>query len=497
VNESQTLDFKRISDKHKKIIETICAFANTEGGIIAIGVEDIKAQTAQNSGRLSKENAKSAPQVLGNPRLFGIEENPEGFDDLQRQVMQRFEPPISGLHWVRLPCTLHNGAPGHVVMLRVEQSAQVHSVVGDGTWTRMGTSNREMSASEISELAYRRGTRSATNETVPISLALLDTDVWRRFVAARGLRSGSFAEQLEKIGLAQRAGSEMLPTRAAVLLFAEEPGSLLAAHESRADVRVFVFDGKAAVPSATPNYRKPPKTVRGALIEQIDRTVRLVLDELAQGVTLSSSGFRAKHAYPERVVKEAIVNAIIHRDYRLNRDILIRIFDDRIEVESPGSFPGNITPDNIARSGSKPRNPLVTVNLREFPDPPNIDAGEGVKAMFAEMDAAKLYPPQYRQNKEAAVENVVLTLFNLARPTAWDEVSHWLDTHGTIGNSQLRRIAKVEVTEASRMLRDWVAQGLLVALAWRGRRNAAYRKPDTKPEGGLFADEVANKPVNE
>jgi ATP-dependent DNA helicase RecG len=49
------------------------------------------------------------------------------------------------------------------------------------------------------------------------------------------------------------------------------------------------------------------------------------------------------------VVKEAIVNAIIHRDYRLNRDIFVRIFDDRIEVESPGVFPGNITPANIAR----------------------------------------------------------------------------------------------------------------------------------------------------
>jgi ATP-dependent DNA helicase RecG len=477
-SESLTLDFKRVGGKVTRIIETVCAFANTEGGVVAIGIGDVK-------------DLKLG--ALPTTRLYGVEENPEWFDDLQREMMKRFEPALGGLHWVRLPCTLNNGKAGHIVLLRVEKSAQVHSVVGNGTWLRMHSSNREMNALEITNLAYRRGTRSATSEAIPVSLALLETDIWRRFTASRGRLTGTFAEQLEKIGLALRVGSELVPNRAAVLLFAEEPGSLLAAHDSRADVRVFVIDGKAAIASATPNYRKPPKTVRGALIDQIDRTVRLVLDELAQGVTLSSSGFRAKHAYPERVVKEAIVNAVIHRDYRLNRDIFIRIFDDRIEVESPGSFPGTITPDNIVRSGSNPRNPLVAGNLREFPDPPNIDAGEGVKAMFAEMDLAKLYPPQYRQNKEAAVEHVTLILFNMARPSAWDEVSHWLDTNRSIVNQQLRQIAKVDVTEASRMLRDWVAQGLLVALEDRGRKNAAYRKPDDSANGDLFADGIANK----
>ncbi|MBK8113654.1 MAG: hypothetical protein IPK44_03460 [Candidatus Accumulibacter sp.] len=205
------------------------------------------------------------------------------------------------------------------------------------------------------------------SETVPIALDLLETDTWRTFVAARGLRSGDFPDQLMRIGLAARAGGEVLPTRAAVLLFADEPGGLLASYDTRADIRVMVYDGKAAVPGATPNLRKAPKTARGPLIEQIDIAVRMVLDELAQGLTLSGSGFKARHVYPERVVKEAIVNAVIHRDYRLNRDIFIRILDDRIEVESPGVFPGHITEANIARAGSKARNPLLAQSLREFP----------------------------------------------------------------------------------------------------------------------------------
>lgn len=465
--ESRTLDFKRISAKHSRLYETLCAFANTDGGVIAIGIGDAKALSPGDKPR---------------SRLFGIEENPEGFDDLQRNLLTRFVPPPDGLHWLRLPCTLANGQAGHVVLLRVQKSEHIHSLAGGGTWTRMDASNRQMSAAEIAELAYRRGVRSAAAETVPIRLDLLQTDTWRTFVAARGLRTGSFAEQLQRIGLADEVDGELRPTRAAVLLFAEEPGSLLAAHGTRADVRVMVYDGKQALPGATPNLRKPGKTVRGPLVRQIDDAVKLVLDELAAGLTLAGSGFKTRHVYPERVVKEAIVNAVIHRDYRLNRDIFIRIFDDRIEVESPGLLPGRITPNNIATAGSKARNLLLTQNLREFPVAPNIDAGEGVKMMFAEMATAKLYPPQYRQNPDAAVETVTVTLFNLERPSAWDEVSDWIDREGSIQNAKLCEIAKVDTLKASRMLVAWRDQGLLVPLPGRAKRNMAYTKP-TKDDG--------------
>ena len=79
-HESRTLDFKRISAKHGRMIETICAFANTAGGIVAIGVADVK---------------DLKPGAKPETRLFAVEENLEAFDDLRRQVMQRFAPPLS------------------------------------------------------------------------------------------------------------------------------------------------------------------------------------------------------------------------------------------------------------------------------------------------------------------------------------------------------------------------------------------------------------------
>ncbi len=476
-SESRTLDFKRIGAKHTKLIETICAFANSEGGVLAIGVADAK------EGR---------PNSVPQSRLYGIEENPEAFDDFRRLVMTRFTPPIDRLHWLRLPCTRDDGSARHVVLLRVEKSAQVHSVVHSGTFTRMDASNRQMSASEIADLHYRRGTRSATAEAVPVPLELLETETLRRFTAARGLRHGSGTEQLQRIGLLQKVDVDWLPTRAAVLLFADEPGSLLAAHDCRADLRVLVYDGKQAMPGATPNLRKPPRTIRGPLIEQIDAAVRVVLDELTRGITLSSSGFKGRHVYPERVVKEAIVNAVIHRDYRLNRDIFVRIFDDRIEIESPGAFPGSITAATIGKAGSFPRNSLLAQNLREFPAAPNIDAGEGVPMMFAEMRQANLYPPQYRQNAGGAVEGVTVTLLNQSRPSAWDEVSDWVDRHGSIANADVVRIAGVDTLKASKMLRAWCDDGLLEPLPGRGKRNMAYAKSMQDTQDPLFSGAEEN-----
>ena len=470
--ESKTLEFKRLgSGKVAKMLETICAFANTEGGWLAVGIADMK-----------EVKSPDKPQQ----RLWGLQENAEAIDELQRKCRTQFNPPIETISFYRLPCTLRDGSVGHVALVRVGKSERVHSVVDGGTWTRGDATNRQLAASEITDLSYRRGERSAESEPVAVPISLLETSTWRTFVSSRGMRAGSAAEQLQRIGLAEAvrsaAGDEIQPRRAAVLLFAEEPGSLLAAFGTRADIRLMVYAGKEVGSGATPNLRRQPKTFRGPLIEQIDAAVRDVLDELAQGLTLASSGFKTRHKYPERVVKEAIVNAVIHRDYRLNRDIVIRIFDDRITVESPGTLPGTITPANIERARSKARNPLVAQNLREFPIPPNIDDGEGVRMMFGEMAAAHLYPPQYRQTVEAAIEGVAVTLLNEERPPAWVEVSDWIDRNGPIANADVCRIARVDTLRASKMLRGWVDRGLLEPLPGRARSNAAYRKPTQAQE---------------
>ena len=145
-------------------------------------------------------------------------------------------------------------------------------------------------------------------------------------------------------------------------------------------------------------------------------------------------------------------------------------------------LPGAITSANIQYARSKARNPLIAQNLREFAVPPNIDDGGGGRMMFGEMAAAKLYPPQYRQNTETAVETLSLTLFNEARPAIWTEVNDWVERNGPIANAAVCRIASVDTLKASKMLRAWVDRGLLEPLPGRVRSNAAYRRPSQADE---------------
>jgi ATP-dependent DNA helicase RecG len=205
-SESKKLDFKRLgAGKVGKMLETICAFTNTEGGLLVVGVADPK------EAKLGDKPSQ---------RLWGLQENPEAFDELQRKCRTHFNPSIM-LSFHRLPCTLRDGSAGHVALLLVGRSAKVHSVVDGGTWSRGDASNRQLSATEITDLSYRRGERSAESEPVPVPLTLLETNAWRSFLGQRALRSGSMAEQLQRVGLAEvvkgPSGEEVQPRRSAAV----------------------------------------------------------------------------------------------------------------------------------------------------------------------------------------------------------------------------------------------------------------------------------------
>lgn len=476
-SEQENLETKRVSGKMvSKALETICAFANTQGGWLILGVEDFnKAQGAQ--------------------RLFGIGENPEAVDELVRKLNTHILPAAPNVAVYRVPCVLRDGTVGALAALHVPVSDKVHSILDDGTWTRLQASNREMSASEITELSYRRGVRSAESETVDVDFDLLDTDIWRLYLRGRGLSATGIADQLYRIGLAKKVGGELKPVRAAVLLFADQPGALLAATGTRADVRVFHYTGNTVVAGDVPNLKKAPKTLSGPLHRLIQHTHEYVLNELAGGLTMAASGFRTVHRYPERVVKEAITNALIHRDYRMNRDVQIRIFDNHLEVISPGLFPGRITVATVGKAGSFARNALIASNLREFPEAPNVDAGEGVPMMFNLMRAGNLYPPQYREDVEQAQQAVAVALWNEERPPIWEQVSDWIDRNGPIGNSDLCRIAGLDTLKASKMLKRWVDQGLLSNDPSRGKRNMVYRR-STSGGGPSEPNSLSGAPDN-
>jgi len=467
-DESFTFDCKRIKKDLMKILETVVAFANSEGGTIALGLED-------------PDKAK------GRDRVFGIQENPMNWDELRRLLKSRItESDLLPVSWNEVGCTLKDGSTGSVVFVRVEKSRRVHSIVDDGTFTRFDKGNKELTAPEINQLCFARGTISAETQLEEVDFELLDTEYWRSYAQQRRL-TRPIDQAMFHLGLARKDQKGVLrPIRSAVLLFAEEPSGLLA---GKAAIRIFHYRGSKIETDPNTNLLRKPITVDGPVIRQIQSARDTVVNELASGIQMGPLGFEIVQKYPLRVINEAITNAVIHRDYRLNADIHVRIFADRIEVESPGLLVGPVTVANISRIGTHARNPVLVNHLREFPTPPNLDAGEGVKMMFGTMWEAGLYPPLFGTRPRIPREAVVVYLYNENRPSVWEQVSDYIEKHGEIGNAEVRRLMQTSDTlRASKQLKEWVNLGLLtVANPNAAKQFRKYMMLDVEPTDSLFS----------
>lgn len=474
-DESLTFDCKRFG-KIDKILETVVAFANSSGGVIALGLED-------------------PDKDQGRDRVYGIQSHLTNWDELRRKFRTRItEPEQLQLSWNEIGCTLRDGTAGSIILLKVRPSRRVHSIVDDGTFVRLEKGNREITAIEINNLIYERGVVSVESQIEQVPFDLLETDYWNQYVAKRRL-TRPIDQAMYHLGLAKRDQTgELRPIRAAVLLFAEDPSGLLG---SKASIRLFHYRGNETSTDPNTNLVRPPSTIGGPIIRQIADARDTVVRELTGGVQYGPLGFEIIQRYPVRVIAEAITNAVIHRDYRLPSDIIVRIFADRIEIESPGVFIGPISPSNINRVGSHARNCILVQHLREFPSPPNLDAGEGVPMMFGTMKDAGLYPPLYLTRPRLPRDAVRVYLRNENRPSIWEQVSDFLDKHTEIGNAEVRCLMQSDDTlKASKMLKSWVDQGLLeVSNPDAGRNVRKYRRPTVDIED--FFSNLLGKELND
>jgi ATP-dependent DNA helicase RecG len=112
-----------------------------------------------------------------------------------------------------------------------------------------------------------------------------------------------------------------------------------------------------------------------------------------------------KIEYPIETLHEIITNAVLHRDYGVADDVHIRIFDNRVEVESPGRLPAHITAKNILKERYS-RNGNIVRWINKFPDPPNKDVGEGLNTAFAAMKKLKLKDPVIRETDHSVLVEI-------------------------------------------------------------------------------------------
>ncbi len=425
-----------------KTIETVVAMANTDGGIIVLGVDD-----------------PQRTKLKGLDRVFGIEENIEVFDEIGREI-QKIIPPLSGV-WVpnMLEVKQNNKRVG---LLFVPKAVDSFRSINNHVYIRLEKGNHRLTAHEVVKFAYAKGFQKADRELVSVDFSLLQTQIFEEWKASRRLNGGSIETIFEKTGLARKDDKgKVLPTMAAVLLFAEYPSDLM---DAKCAVRILQYSGTVETIGETPNLIGVPKTIQGPLVKQIADVHEYVLTLLRSGIKMPS-GFKTEYLIPERALKEAITNAVIHRDYHMKRDIEVKIYEDRVDVESPGLFPYNITRTNIGRERAEGyRNDLLVKHLRDFPSPPNLDQNEGVRAMRNEMMAQNLYPPIFLTYPYLK-DSVRVVLLNEKRASEWEKINSYLKEHKYIVNEEARKLTGVNQRDKmSRMLKNWVKRGLLIQI---------------------------------
>ncbi len=460
--ENQTVEFKRLIGNGivGKIIETIVAMANVDGGVIVLGVSD-----PEETG------------IKGFDRIFGIEENLNNFDAIGREI-QRIIPPLASI-WPS-DKILVKVVGKSIALLYIPKATDSFRSINNHVYIRLEKSNKLLTPQEVVRFAYAKGFEKADKELVGVDFNLLNTNEFKQWKNSRSIEDTDIKSVLEKTGLARKNDTGIsLPTRAAVLLFAEYPNDLM---DTKCAVRIFQYSGTIETIKETPNLISTPKNINGNIIKQLKDAHEYVLTLLRSGIKIPS-GFVTQYRIPERAIKEAITNAVIHRDYYIKRDIEIKIFEDKVEIESPGLFPYNITPANIGRVRAEGyRNDLLVKHLREFPSPPNLDQSEGVKAMRSEMKSQNLYPPIF-WTYPSLQDAVRVVLSNEKVATEWEKVNFYLEKNKYINNETARNITGItQIHKMSRLFDKWARQGLLIRIVPPTGyvRGIKYRLPNLK-----------------
>ncbi len=439
--ETDKLEFKRIWEWDiKKILHSIVAFANTEWWTVILWIDDPE---------------KTKERWMN--RIFWIEENLENYDALKREIT-KIIPPFT-MHTTE-EIVVKNGKT--IAMISIEKSQSSFHSWQNQVWIRQKKWNKQLSPQEIIHLSYAKGFQKSDEELVDIDFQLIETQFFRNWLQTRDIQWKDTPEILYKVGLARKNKEGiLLPTRAAILLFAEYPNDIL---DTKCTVRIFKYSGDIEAIDETPNLLGTPKTINGPIIEQIKKAHEYALDTIEKWLSISS-GFTVHYQIPSRAIKEAITNAVIHRDYHMQRDIQIRIFEDRVEVNSPWLFPSNITRANIWRVRSLGyRNSLLVKHLREFPSPPNLDENEWVRAMRFEMEKESLYPPIFL-SYPLLPDSVRVVLFNEKVATEWEKVSQFLEKNSFITNEEARKITHISQRDKmSKLLKQWTEKGLIIQI---------------------------------
>jgi ATP-dependent DNA helicase RecG len=443
VSEGQFSDVKGIDIQPAKLTKHISAFANSDGGDLYIGISETGSPRTRGWGGFANQEAANGH-------------------------LQAFEAlfPLGGDF--RYEFLKADGKPGLVLHVQVHKTKAIANASNGMAYFRRGAQSLPADDREkMRRLEFAKGITSFENETVSAPKQIItDSDVVKAFI--REVVPTTKPEAWLTKQLLLRDGK---PTVAGVLLFADEPQATL---PKRCGIKVSRYKTREAA-----GFREAldgiPKTVEGCLYQQIKRAVSLTR-EITESIPKMGQDSLESISYPTETLHEIITNAVLHRDYHIADDVHIRIFENRIEVESPGRLPAHVTVHNILDERFA-RNGAVVRILNKFPDPPNRDVGEGLNTAFAAMHKLKLKEPVITENANSVL--VRIRHESLASPE--EAIMDYLETHATIRNSEARAITHVRADyQVKSIFGRMVEKGMIEQVPDTRTASTAYRKKKAK-----------------
>ncbi|MGC8781248.1 MAG: ATP-binding protein [Anaerolineae bacterium] len=424
----------------ERLAETMVAFANTDGGSILLGVD----AQGQVTGALQPEDAES----------------------LLRAALAQCRPLVV-TRWEQF-----EDRAGLAVAITVPRSTELHALADGRVLVRTHTGNEPLDGARISHLAATKASGDFEMETVAgATRADLDEEVIQDYLHRRTARVGRDLGQTEDelltaIGALTPRGE---PTVAGLLLFGKEPQFFI----PQSGLIYVRFAGvEPRGPGGLPGYTRREE-FGGALARMIEDCWAILLQEMRGEAVVRGLKREDRTLYPLFAVREALVNAVCHRDYRLTgRRVEIRQFDDRLEVTSPGGLPGYITLDNIVEEHFS-RNPRLVNGLFEWGYIEQL--GLGIDRMIEEMVQAGHPQPEFKATPYSftvVLRRNVTAVARRAIPewaTGMNErqirAIQYLQETGRITNREYHELCPDVSAETLRLdLNDLVEKGLLMKI---------------------------------
>ncbi len=220
------------------------------------------------------------------------------------------------------------------------------------------------------------------------------------------------------------------------------------------------------------NLMGQPTTIEGNLYDVIHETVEQTVT-LVEAISIMGPKGLQPARYPKVTLHEIITNAVIHRDYSIADDIHVRVFDNRIEVESPGPFAAHVNENNVLTTRFS-RNGNIVRWINKFPDPPNKDVGEGLRTAFDAMKSHKLKPPVIAGSPTSVL--VKIGHDQLASPE--EMIIEYLQNNDKVTNARVRELTGIgSENEVKRIFQRMIKAEELERIPGRAQSQAAYRLP--------------------